>query len=290
MFERLLLGQTQRKVFIIHNTSLLPVKWQLAGAEAVPPEFKMLPSSGEVPPRQEVPVTVEFTAMQKKDFSEKVTLQVSSRNTESSTKQYTFGMPGGLCSCTADEGPLLPRIIVAPCSPSNDNTSSDCHCQACHVESLCWEAQRKQTLAYFPCAYLASNKLCSVNIVVAFGTDTGCEWSPRADSGSRHCPQGRGLCHRCVCQISRPACHSVGLRPHEGHTDSNQERHLNQQRQVCHHLWAACAWGGHEGALQHLTCRRQPGSWRPAGFGPHLQQVSCAVGCSHSFVEPVCCQ
>lgn len=80
MFERLLLGQTQRKVFIIHNTSLLRVKWHLAGADALPPEFKLLPSSGEVPPRQEVPVTVEFTALQKKDLSEKVTLQVS--NTE----------------------------------------------------------------------------------------------------------------------------------------------------------------------------------------------------------------
>ena len=76
-FERLLLGQTQSKVFIIHNTSLLPVKWQLAGADALPPEFKVLPSSGEVPPRQETQVTVEFTAIQKKDLSEKVTLQVS---------------------------------------------------------------------------------------------------------------------------------------------------------------------------------------------------------------------
>ncbi len=76
VFERLLLGQTQRKVFIIHNTSLLPVKWHLAGAENLPQEFKVLPSSGEVPPRQQVPVTIEFTAFQKKDFAEKVTLQV----------------------------------------------------------------------------------------------------------------------------------------------------------------------------------------------------------------------
>lgn len=76
VFERLLLGQIQRKVFIIHNTSLLPVKWRLAGADALPPEFKLVPSSGEVPPRQETPVTVEFTAIQKKDLLEKVTLQV----------------------------------------------------------------------------------------------------------------------------------------------------------------------------------------------------------------------
>lgn len=81
VFERLLIGQTQRKVFIIHNTSLLPVKWRLAGADALPPEFKVLPGSGEVPPRQESPVTVKFTALQKKDLSEKVTLQVSKHNT-----------------------------------------------------------------------------------------------------------------------------------------------------------------------------------------------------------------
>lgn len=77
VFERLLLGQTQHKVFIIHNTSLLPVKWRLAGANALPPEFKVIPSSGEVPPRQETLVTVEFTALQKKDLSEKVKLQVN---------------------------------------------------------------------------------------------------------------------------------------------------------------------------------------------------------------------
>lgn len=114
VFERLLLGQTQRKVFIIHNTSLLPIKWQFAGADALPPEFKLLPSSGEVLPRQEVPVTVEFTALQKKDLSEKVMLQVSSRDTGSSTKYFAFGMPGGRCSCTADQGPLLLLIICCP--------------------------------------------------------------------------------------------------------------------------------------------------------------------------------
>ncbi|KAL0040642.1 hypothetical protein WJX79_000331 [Trebouxia sp. C0005] len=75
VFERLLLGQTQRKVFIVHNTSLLPVKWRLAGAEALPQEFKLHPSSGEIPARQQIPVTVEFTAFQKRDLSEKVTLQ-----------------------------------------------------------------------------------------------------------------------------------------------------------------------------------------------------------------------
>ena len=76
VFERLLLGQTQRKAFIIHNTSLLPVKWRLAGAENLPQEFKVLPSSGEVAPRQQTSVTVEFNAVQKRELSEKITLQV----------------------------------------------------------------------------------------------------------------------------------------------------------------------------------------------------------------------
>lgn len=85
VFERLLIGQTQHKTFIIHNTSLLPVKWHLAGAEALPQEFKVQPSSGEVPPRQQVSVTVEFTAIQKKDLSEKVTLQVRKTSVLSET-------------------------------------------------------------------------------------------------------------------------------------------------------------------------------------------------------------
>ena len=93
VFERLLLGQTQHKVFIIHNTSLLPVKWRLAGADALPPEFKVIPSSGEVAPRQETLVTVEFTAMQKKDLSEKVTLQVSNH----ATVQQAYSMMYGTC-------------------------------------------------------------------------------------------------------------------------------------------------------------------------------------------------
>lgn len=85
VFERLLIGQTQHKAFIINNTSLLPVKWRLAGADALPQEFKILPSSGEIPARQQISVTVEFTAFQKKDLSEKVTLQVLQSTAASGT-------------------------------------------------------------------------------------------------------------------------------------------------------------------------------------------------------------
>ena len=77
IFERLLLGQTAQKHFIICNTSLLPVKWHMAGLENLAPEFKVIPSSGELPARQEACVAVELTAQQKKDLSDKLTLQVS---------------------------------------------------------------------------------------------------------------------------------------------------------------------------------------------------------------------
>ena len=96
VFERLLLGQTQQKVFIINNTSLLPVKWRVAGADVLPPEFKVIPSSGEVPPRQETPVTVEFTAIQKKDLSEKVTLQVSNHKLWTVTTNNAWSMLHGV--------------------------------------------------------------------------------------------------------------------------------------------------------------------------------------------------
>lgn len=76
VFERLLLGQTARKHFIIRNTSLLPAKWHMEGLDTLASEFKIVPSSGELPARQETRVAVELTAQQKKDLSDKLTLQV----------------------------------------------------------------------------------------------------------------------------------------------------------------------------------------------------------------------
>ena len=77
VFERLLLGQTAQKHFIIRNTSLLPVKWHMAGLDSLAPEFKVIPSSGELPARQETRIAVELTAQQKKDLADKLTLQAS---------------------------------------------------------------------------------------------------------------------------------------------------------------------------------------------------------------------
>ena len=76
IFERLLLGHTSQKCFIMRNTSLLPAKWHIAGLEGLSPEFQIVPSSGELPARQEARITVEFTAQSKKDLADKLTLQV----------------------------------------------------------------------------------------------------------------------------------------------------------------------------------------------------------------------
>ncbi|KAK9824158.1 hypothetical protein WJX72_008157 [[Myrmecia] bisecta] len=76
VFERLLLGKKDSKTFIIHNRSVLPAKWKLAGAETLPPELKLSAASGEVPARGDASVTVDFSALEKKDLNEKLTLQI----------------------------------------------------------------------------------------------------------------------------------------------------------------------------------------------------------------------
>lgn len=92
IFERLLLGQTAQKHFIIRNTSLLPVKWHMAGLENLAPEFKVIPSSGELPARQEARIAVELTAQQKKDLSDRLTLQVSPCLYTAALVLQVFGM------------------------------------------------------------------------------------------------------------------------------------------------------------------------------------------------------
>ena len=80
VFDRLLLGQTSQKCFVMRNTSLLPAKWRIAGLETLSPEFKITPSSGELPARQATHITVEFTAQSKKDLVDKLTLQVCNKH------------------------------------------------------------------------------------------------------------------------------------------------------------------------------------------------------------------
>jgi hypothetical protein len=75
-FDKLLLNRKDVQSFIISNTSVLPIKWRLAGASALPPEFKISPSSGELAARSDVKVVVEFTALRKQELSEMVTLEV----------------------------------------------------------------------------------------------------------------------------------------------------------------------------------------------------------------------
>lgn len=62
--------------FIIANPGMLPVKWRLAGADALPKEFAVFPAAGELEARSEVKVAVEFKALEKRDCTSKITLEV----------------------------------------------------------------------------------------------------------------------------------------------------------------------------------------------------------------------
>jgi hypothetical protein len=76
-FDRLLLRKKDTQFIIISNTGVLPFKWRLAGAEKLPPEFKVYPAGGELAARSDVRVCVEFNALTKREPSELVTLEVS---------------------------------------------------------------------------------------------------------------------------------------------------------------------------------------------------------------------
>lgn len=76
-FDRLLLRKKDTQSIIISNTGVLPFKWRLAGAEKLPPEFRVYPAGGELAARSDVRVCVEFNALTKRELSELVTLEVS---------------------------------------------------------------------------------------------------------------------------------------------------------------------------------------------------------------------
>lgn len=53
MFERLLVGKSDVKAFLITNPGLLPIKWKLTGLEGLPKELKIEPTEGTIAPRSE---------------------------------------------------------------------------------------------------------------------------------------------------------------------------------------------------------------------------------------------
>ncbi len=55
---------------------LLPIQWKLTGADSLPPELKVYPSSGRLEARQDVRVSVEFTSIEKREVSHKLSLDV----------------------------------------------------------------------------------------------------------------------------------------------------------------------------------------------------------------------
>ncbi|KAJ9512718.1 hypothetical protein QJQ45_019009 [Haematococcus lacustris] len=89
VFERLLLGRKDSKTFIITNPApllyvsgpvcrpgLLPIKWRLTGIEGLPKELVVSPVSGELEARSEAVVSVELSAIEKRDVTGKVVLEV----------------------------------------------------------------------------------------------------------------------------------------------------------------------------------------------------------------------
>ncbi|KAF5830389.1 hypothetical protein DUNSADRAFT_14652 [Dunaliella salina] len=76
VFERLLVGKSDTKEFFITNPGLLPIKWRLAGVDALPKELQVTPTSGVIAARSEIKVAVEFTAIEKREVQHKLTLEV----------------------------------------------------------------------------------------------------------------------------------------------------------------------------------------------------------------------
>ena len=58
------------------RAGLLPVQWRLAGSDTLPQELKVFPSSGRLEARSEVRVGVEFSALEKREVSHKLVLEV----------------------------------------------------------------------------------------------------------------------------------------------------------------------------------------------------------------------
>lgn len=54
----------------------MPIQWRLAGSDSLPPELKVFPSSGRLEARKSIRVAVEFTALEKREVSHKVVLEV----------------------------------------------------------------------------------------------------------------------------------------------------------------------------------------------------------------------
>ena len=127
MFDRLLLGQTSQKCFVMRNTSLLPAKWRIAGLETLSPEFKITPSSGELPARQTTRITVEFSAQSKKDLADKLTLQVCKLG----TKERLPRTPKYLAADCTLEGPVgvTPKSWVT--CQQGAVLSEQCNCNQC---------------------------------------------------------------------------------------------------------------------------------------------------------------
>lgn len=75
-FERLLLGKKEQKQLSLSNASLLPLIWELEGADKLPAEVTVSPQRGELPAMTDQHVLVEFTAIESRTVSVPLKLKV----------------------------------------------------------------------------------------------------------------------------------------------------------------------------------------------------------------------
>lgn len=76
-FERILLTQNLTKSFAIKNICKISLKWNLAGVEGLPSEFKVDKTSGILKPTETATVNITFTAIKQQKFIQKITLEVT---------------------------------------------------------------------------------------------------------------------------------------------------------------------------------------------------------------------
>lgn len=76
VFDRLLLNQSGRKEIRLKNNAKISCKWELVPARALPEEFTLENTSGELKPTEEAVAVVHFRALKQQKFSELLKLNV----------------------------------------------------------------------------------------------------------------------------------------------------------------------------------------------------------------------
>ena len=76
VFERILLKQKLTKTITVKNTGKIPLKWNFAGIDQLPEEFKKDKTGGTLKPCETATVNLTFEAIRQQKFHCKITLEV----------------------------------------------------------------------------------------------------------------------------------------------------------------------------------------------------------------------